>query len=321
MGSKTLHFERSSLSFITPNGPFLYDCHQDWPILESGVAQTLNLPPSLLHLDTIGVNDKRSYNEEDNLWEPPRSFVQDSLMPTEYLENRTPQSDKEADVLEENDRVSPCHPPIQHSSSTHRHSSVESPTGPVEVHKSALQSATKPEPVKRRRGRPRTHHPVVDADNPTDVLVARESHLEKNRIAAEKCRQRQKAHIAKLKMDVSTLSSKNKTRKTEVTALREQLLDLKDEVLRHAGCGSWTIDHYIAQSASGQFGMNASSLYTPSQAGLDQSHDSPVSDHLTDELASQTAGLSRSLSSPTTSDCNVDGDNLVNPWLFDECLL
>ncbi|KAJ4358753.1 uncharacterized protein N0V89_003337 [Didymosphaeria variabile] len=221
-------------------------------------------------------------------------------------------SEKPPDIFQERGRASLSNPDIQHSSSNHHHASGEAPCSPFEVRNSARQPVTNSEPLKRRRGRPRAHPPATDAS------IARETRLEKNRIAAEKCRRRQKSHIATITAEASTQSSKNKALKEEVAALRQELLDLKNEVLRHAGCGSWTIDQYIAQSASGQFGMKESSIHTPSLKDLSQSEGSPVSSCLTDEPASQTATVTECLSSQGSSNSSVDMDEYFGPWLLED---
>ena len=37
--------------------------------------------------------------------------------------------------------------------------------------------------------------------------------------------------------------------------LREEVLELKNEVLRHAGCGFWAVDEYLAQCAGDLLGI------------------------------------------------------------------
>lgn len=39
--------------------------------------------------------------------------------------------------------------------------------------------------------------------------------------------------------------------------LREEVLNLKNEVLRHAGCGFWAVDEYLARCAGDLLGMDA----------------------------------------------------------------
>ena len=45
--------------------------------------------------------------------------------------------------------------------------------------------------------------------------------------------------------------------KENVALLREEVLDLKNEVLGHAGCGFWAIDEYLARCAGGLLGIEA----------------------------------------------------------------
>jgi hypothetical protein len=91
----------------------------------------------------------------------------------------------------------------------------------------------------------------------------------------------------------SELSSKNKALKADETALREELLELKNEVLRHAGCGSWAIDEYVSQCAGNILGVKAPSAQTPvSRRDSAQTQKLDVSARLTDNFACQTVSES-----------------------------
>ena len=114
---------------------------------------------------------------------------------------------------------------------------------------------------KPKRGRPRLDSCTADKRNPgisVDELAAlREYNLEKNRVAAEKCRLRRKRSTAKLSADFDVLSQKNEALKADEASLREELLFLKNKVLSHASCGSPIIDGYIAQSAETKLGTKS----------------------------------------------------------------
>ncbi|KAL1613274.1 hypothetical protein SLS60_001506 [Paraconiothyrium brasiliense] len=298
-------------TFVAPISPFPHHRIQGWPAFEGGVTQTLTISPYLLNLESIEESDRLSHNQEVSPSELPRNFDEKSFVPTDQLKSGPPIPEKPLEIFQERGRASLSHTGIHDSSSNHRDASGKAPLNPFEAHNSTRQTVTDPEPRKRGRGRPRVRPLVIDAS------VARESHLEKNRIAADKCRQRQKAYIATITADASTISSKNKALKAEVAALREQLLDLKNELLSHAGCGSWTIDQYIAQSASGQFGTKESSIHTASPKDLNQSEGSPISSSLTDEHTSQTADVTESLSSQESSNSSVDMDDNDCLWLLE----
>jgi hypothetical protein len=139
------------------------------------------------------------------------------------------------------------------------------------THTEANSEATRPamncQPTQRKRGRPRKYFPQSEVRSgnmsQSNFSSDRQFHLEKNRIAAAKCRERSKGHVMGLVARASDLSSKNKTLKTDETALREKILNLKNEVLRHAGCGSWAIDGYVSQCAGDILGVKAPSAQTP----------------------------------------------------------
>lgn len=71
------------------------------------------------------------------------------------------------------------------------------------------------------------------------VSSTRESHLEKNRVATHKCRQRKKEYTNELERRAREYTVKNKALRGNAVMLREELLELKSEMLRHAGCGFW----------------------------------------------------------------------------------
>jgi hypothetical protein len=56
------------------------------------------------------------------------------------------------------------------------------------------------------------------------------------------------------------LTLKNKTLKEKVAQLREEIRELKYEVLRHAKCNFWAIDEYLARCAGDLLGMDGSLL-------------------------------------------------------------
>ncbi|ORY08370.1 hypothetical protein BCR34DRAFT_13241 [Clohesyomyces aquaticus] len=129
---------------------------------------------------------------------------------------------------------------------------------------SAAASESSPAPAKRRRGRPKRipdPQPSSDFSDPSldpTVIAARQSHLEKNRVAAHKCRQRQKQSEKLLEQTAKEASFKNRNLKAQVNMLKEEVLELKNEVLRHAGCGFWAIDEYLARCAGDWLGKERS---------------------------------------------------------------
>lgn len=127
-------------------------------------------------------------------------------------------------------------------------------------------AAPAPQPPKRKRGRPKSQpHPVSVQEYSKDgfpfpVSTSRQSHLEKNRVAAHKCRLRRKEYIDGLEARGREASAKNKSLKASVAMLREDVLELKNEVLRHAGCNFWAVDEYLARCAGDLLGMDGPPL-------------------------------------------------------------
>ncbi|KAI0523789.1 hypothetical protein F5B22DRAFT_417363 [Xylaria bambusicola] len=79
-------------------------------------------------------------------------------------------------------------------------------------------------------------------------------HRERNRVAARKCRQKAKQNFVGLQRREKELSQKNKALHSHVGCLRDEILDLKNEILRHSGCNSSVIQNYIANAARRQSG-------------------------------------------------------------------
>lgn len=75
----------------------------------------------------------------------------------------------------------------------------------------------------------------------------REKFLERNRLAASKCRQKKKEHTVQLESRYKEQSDKKELLVTEISRLRSEMLGLKNEVLRHAQCGDEPIKLHLAQ--------------------------------------------------------------------------
>jgi hypothetical protein len=120
-----------------------------------------------------------------------------------------------------------------------------SPTTPKDgIHPSppASSPSAQPRPLpspQRRPGRPRHDPPGSDRSLGGDAEQKRRSSLEKNRLAAAKCREKRKAEVDALK-DASVASkAENNLLRQQTTKLREELLDLRQELLTHVfrnGC-------------------------------------------------------------------------------------
>ncbi|KAI1434556.1 hypothetical protein GGR50DRAFT_695057 [Xylaria sp. CBS 124048] len=79
-------------------------------------------------------------------------------------------------------------------------------------------------------------------------------HRERNRVAARKCRQKAKKNVADLQRRERDLGRRNRMLLGCVSSLREEILVLKNEILRHSDCNSNVIQNYIANAARRQLG-------------------------------------------------------------------
>lgn len=115
--------------------------------------------------------------------------------------------------------------------------------------KATTGTAATPEQKTRRGRRPLGVSKEDGAANPV-FSAKRESYLEKNRIAAHKCRQKKKEWVEDLEMQARELTAVRAHLRSHVAMLREQVLLLKNELLSHANCGCERIDAYLDRTAT-----------------------------------------------------------------------
>ncbi|OKL58107.1 hypothetical protein UA08_06564 [Talaromyces atroroseus] len=108
-------------------------------------------------------------------------------------------------------------------------------------------------PPKRRRLREHKHSIATsfssggDSEDQGPEQVKREKFLERNRLAASKCRQKKKEHTMMLETQFKEQSDRKTALSNEISQLRGEILTLKNEVLRHAQCGDEPIKLHLAQ--------------------------------------------------------------------------
>ncbi|XHG04613.1 hypothetical protein AWENTII_007868 [Aspergillus wentii] len=88
---------------------------------------------------------------------------------------------------------------------------------------------------------------IDDEDDTHHERAKREKFLERNRLAASKCRQKKKEHTMLLESRYKEQSDKKENLVTEIARLRSEILGLKNEVLKHAQCGDEPIKLHLAQ--------------------------------------------------------------------------
>ncbi|KAI1135322.1 hypothetical protein F5Y05DRAFT_395246 [Hypoxylon sp. FL0543] len=105
-------------------------------------------------------------------------------------------------------------------------------------------------PAKRRRSQSkfRSLSSSLDEDFGFDE-TQRPDKLEKNRVAASKCREKKKRETAKLQARERELAAERDALKSMAEALRTEVLGLKNEVLKHGMCDCSVIQKYITETA------------------------------------------------------------------------
>jgi hypothetical protein len=252
MATATLQqFDWAHDAFVTMNDPNLLS--EKW----SSHNLAFSIPPSLL--TQASIERFGQVTPPDNLSPASPSRDREGSIPVEQLQNETlwPQHDQLSQYAN-----SPPQEVVEGSPKRRRVSRPTTANHALEEGSSAppqQDASANPQPPKRKRGRPKSQPQMVEAFTadgfPFQVSSARQSHLEKNRVAAHKCRQRKKEYINGLEGRAREFSTKNKALKENVAMLREEVLSLKNEVLRHAGCGFWAVDEYLARCAGDLLGM------------------------------------------------------------------
>ena len=240
------------------------------------------IPPSLLSHASIERFGQVTPPEEASPADPRRDSTREGSISIDQLKNEALFPDHQLQALQDyqpHQHPSPHESPTQDESEpaskrrrTSRPSAIHEPESSNPPPQSQ-QATANPQPPKRKRGRPKSQPQMVEAYTaegfPFQVSSARQSHLEKNRVAAHKCRMRKKDYINGLEERARVFTTKNKALKENVAMLREEVLELKNEVLRHAGCGFWAVDEYLARCAGDLLGMKPPAS-TPSSDSVQQ---------------------------------------------------
>lgn len=102
--------------------------------------------------------------------------------------------------------------------------------------------------VRRHRGRDSgISKPMGYSGSGRPEGAKREKFLERNRLAASKCRQKKKENTLQLETQFKEQSGKKELLVNEIARLRSEILGLKNEVLRHSQCGDEPIKLHLAQ--------------------------------------------------------------------------
>jgi hypothetical protein len=286
-------------------GEYTNHAGDKWAAAFSGAGavpnqQAFSIPPSLLTQASIERYGQLTPPEELSPADAPRGEREHSI-PVEQLRNETTFWPKQEAAQPRMSRAepSPKRRRTSRQASTNQDETLHTPpSASVPQQQEQDNGDANPQPPKRKRGRPKSQPQMVEAYTaegyPFQVSSARQTHLEKNRVAAHKCRQRKKEYINSLEGRAREHSAKNKLLKENVAILREEVLGLKNEVLRHAGCGFWAVDEYLARCAGDLLGMEAPGMRDATSSRHNSTHQSPAmstmsNPHLTSQQVRETS--------------------------------
>ncbi|EPY52960.1 transcription factor Atf21 [Schizosaccharomyces cryophilus OY26] len=209
------------------------------PLRSEKVAPTLmNVQPSQLPLDpSLGLR-----NFQRN---PSKVFSFDKGKSTPY-----PLIPENSSHLEPYSIHSPSYresPSIQ--------SSFSNPTTPQKQKTITPNSSNYSSPkldqgsISETKRTPRIRRSVTSLDD--DCSDKRKRFLERNRVAASKCRQKKKLWTQDLENSARVACEQSKALRSLVAQLREEVLCLKNQLLAHQDCGCEGIRQYLSSEAMG----------------------------------------------------------------------
>ncbi|KAF2838130.1 hypothetical protein M501DRAFT_1004979 [Patellaria atrata CBS 101060] len=127
----------------------------------------------------------------------------------------------------------------------------------IEPEKKAGRRKRKDGPVRKSR-KQRQPEPELVPEDPEEA-AKRNAFLERNRLAASKCRQKKKEWTQDLEKKARELAAERAYLMAQVSELKNNILFLKDECLKHSNCGCTRIRDYLQREAQ---------LISPSQVPI-----------------------------------------------------
>lgn len=230
------------------------------PIVDFSKPQQYPNPLFQSHLLSPPVSAKQSPpnwpNNKFSHQQPPKPTVISTQYPSQFQYHlqhgqATPPDDRESDDF---GMKNSHRQPDEHN----RHGHHEQPQGePTNGGKRKRASTWASEPddatngTKRsRKFAPSTAGPIETMEDPIKPDDDKRSKfLERNRVAASKCRQKKKEWTSNLEATARELQKRNGALMFEVASIREEVMWLKGQLLKHMDCGSEQIREYLAHEA------------------------------------------------------------------------
>ena len=150
-------------------------------------------------------------------------------------------------------------------------------------------------PAKKRQRKPTAKAKSVDDPESThkgEENQKRSKFLERNRIAASKCRVKKKEWTGNLEARARDLQNEKNQLALIVGSLRDEVVWLKGELLKHTNCGCIKIRQYLNQEVANLAGQPVPSPFQQSRTGNagDGSRHSSMSNASSDDLPEKDPG-------------------------------
>ncbi|RYP80658.1 hypothetical protein DL769_002340 [Monosporascus sp. CRB-8-3] len=230
-------------------------------LYERGEAATLEAPSET----AVWQNDESSFNL---LKDPDNSFVViASAMSADRFDEPIAWADNGSQALEDALRDELYFPGLSHTfnpstagpgssagaSATNPPSPVHEPSTSTRTDVSYTRESGTPPSPRKSQGASETKEgvePFEDAEPWQPAGASRTlTHRERNRIAAHKCRQKNRQNVEELQQQERDLAQQNKYLNAHLNHLKDEVLGLRNEILNHGNCDCELIQNYIAETA------------------------------------------------------------------------
>ena len=131
---------------------------------------------------------------------------------------------------------------------------------------STINEQTSQSPKRARKYASRGASNTAESNKPEDVKRSR--FLERNRVAASKCRQKKKEWTQNLENRARDLQKNNNSLRMIVDSLRQEILFLKGEMLKHNSCGCEHIQEFMKSGSNNFSGFKDDTIFKREQSPI-----------------------------------------------------
>ncbi|KAI2609085.1 uncharacterized protein GGS25DRAFT_522265 [Hypoxylon fragiforme] len=143
--------------------------------------------------------------------------------------------------------------------------------------------------TKKKKKKQRRWQAKEGTNKPEGEVVKRNKFLERNRVAATKCRQKKKEWVSDLEGTRFGLESQNNHLQMEYSSLKNEITQIKSQLMEHATCNDPNIDKWIENEAK-RFVLGAGERYDRILTNIDPTTGLVHHQHQHYESTSSTSG-------------------------------